>query len=262
MPAAERASAHVTSECPLSDEQASRYRMDGYVVVRGLIPVELVAAVRTIILAIEGGDRDGWSEEDCKIHDHRHLREGRGDDYVISLTKPAQRSAPFAAIAHHPRLRAAMGRLIGEPCALFTDQCGIKSRHNRSEQGGRTFYHQDSYYWRIPPELGCNCWIPLQPVGRDASALAFIPGSHLGWRLEEHEQYLDDPPNVVRGLPVKRKRIPAKRVDASAEALLPMQPGDAVLFTNYTWHRSEPNRSGETKAFYGIAYSRAEAQGP
>ena len=33
-----------------------------------------------------------------------------------------------------------------------------------------------------------------------------------------------------------------------------MQAGDGLFFTNYTWHRSEANRSGETKMFYAIAY--------
>ena len=34
----------------------------------------------------------------------------------------------------------------------------------------------------------------------------------------------------------------------------PMETGDALFFSNYTWHRSEPNRTGETMMFYGIAY--------
>ena len=38
------------------------------------------------------------------------------------------------------------------------------------------------------------------------------------------------------------------------EVLLPMAAGDGLFFTNYTWHRSEPNRTGEDRAFYAIAY--------
>jgi len=32
-----------------------------------------------------------------------------------------------------------------------------------------------------------------------------------------------------------------------------------LFFTNYTWHRSEPNRTGQTKSYYAIAYQRASA---
>ena len=36
-----------------------------------------------------------------------------------------------------------------------------------------------------------------------------------------------------------------------------MQPGDGLFFTNYTWHRSEPNGTGKSLCFYAIAYQRA-----
>ena len=38
--------------------------------------------------------------------------------------------------------------------------------------------------------------------------------------------------------------------------LIETQPGDGLIFSNYTWHRSEPNRSGQTHIFYAIAYQR------
>ena len=59
--------------------------------------------------------------------------------------------------------------------------------------------------------------------------------------------------------PFKRHRIADHDVDLSKEQLVHMQPGDGLFFTNYTWHRSEPNRSGQTKAFYAIAWQRAES---
>jgi ectoine hydroxylase-related dioxygenase (phytanoyl-CoA dioxygenase family) len=35
-----------------------------------------------------------------------------------------------------------------------------------------------------------------------------------------------------------------------------MKAGDALFFTNYTWHRAEPNLSGTDRLFYAIAYKR------
>ncbi len=69
-----------------------------------------------------------------------------------------------------------------------------------------------------------RCWIPLDEVGPDAIALGIKPGTQKNWTLQSHEDYYD------------------------------MQPGDGLFFTNYTWHRSEPNRSGETLMFYAVAY--------
>ena len=87
-----------------------------------------------------------------------------------------------------------------------------------------------------------------------------MPRSHREWILTEHESYFDDPPMGRIGdrfEPFKRHRIPLDRIDYENENLIPMAPGDALFFSNYTWHRSEPNRTGETKSFYAIAYQRS-----
>ena len=117
-------------------------------------------------------------------------------------------------------------------------------------------FHQDSFYWHLAPEQGCNSWIALDEVGVDGCALAIMPRTQQSWELIEHEGYYDEPSfhNARSGEAFKRWRIPITEIDFSGEVLLPMSPGDAAFFTNYTWHRSEPNRSGVHKCAYAIAY--------
>ena len=43
-------------------------------------------------------------------------------------------------------------------------------------------------------------------------------------------------------------------VDFRAEVPEPVPAGGCVLFTKYTWHRSEPNRSPHPRRAYAIAY--------
>ena len=78
----------------------------------------------------------------------------------------------------------------------------------------------------------------------------------------DHDSYYDDPPLGRMGAlgfePFKRHRVPQQLVDHSREVLVATESGDGLFFTNYTWHRSEPNRSGETQAFYAIAYQLKE----
>jgi hypothetical protein len=45
----------------------------------------------------------------------------------------------------------------------------------------------------------------------------------------------------------------------AGEVVFAMGPGDGLFFSNFTMHRSEPNRSGETRMFYAIAYQLADA---
>lgn len=97
----------------------------------------------------------------------------------------------------------------------------------------------------------------MSTVEQDGIALAVMPRSHEGWVLIDHESYYDDPPMGTERPefePFKRHRVPFEQIDFSKERLIPMEAGDGLFFTNYTWHRSEPNRTGETRAFYAIAY--------
>ncbi|MEE3262691.1 MAG: phytanoyl-CoA dioxygenase family protein [Candidatus Latescibacterota bacterium] len=236
------------------------YRDAGYCVVPNLIPQDLICAARKRLEQIVT-DRPTWSAAHFQDLDPSRCP---GDEPVpAGIQRPALEEDTFARIAEHPRLAEAMGTLLEGPVELFTDQLGVKHGWIDTEQGGRSYFHQDSWYWKVEPELGCNCWIPLHDVDVDAIALAVMPGSQQGWQLTTHESYYDDPSmgSVVDGefQPFKRHRIADHDVDLSKEQLVHMQPGDGLFFTNYTWHRSEPNRSGQTKAFYAIAWQRAES---
>ncbi|MCX5661844.1 MAG: phytanoyl-CoA dioxygenase family protein [Planctomycetota bacterium] len=241
----------------LSPAQLTQYREEGYTLVRGLIPTAAMAAVKAELLRIEEGDHP-YPPEHFQTLDPSKVRNAKGGPIGAGVQLPSKLSPSFKAVADHANLQSAMAQLLGGPVKRFTDQCGIKTRHIKTDQGGRSYFHQDSYYWKIAPELGCNCWIPADAVGKDAIALAVMPGSQKGWKLLEHEQYYDDPPFFGGRAtePFKRLRIPLDKIDFSKEKLVPMQPGDGLFFTNYTWHRSEPNRSGQTLCFYAIAYQR------
>lgn len=241
----------------LSPEQLRQYQEDGYTLVRNLIPLEPLEAVRRVLMDLMNGKQEEWDISHFQFINPEKYRTPLGNMVPGGVQKPAHHTNPvFRAVADHPNLRAAMSQLLGGPVKRFTDQCLIKTSWVKEEQRLQTYYHQDSYYWQIKPQLGCNVWIPLDPVGPGAIALAVLPGSQRGWKLEEHEQYFDEPSmhNAKTLEPFKRHRIPRDRVDFSNEVLFSLNPGDGVFFTNFTWHRAEPNRSGDHKCVYAIAY--------
>lgn len=238
------------------------YLKDGYCLDRNLIPCPAIAAVRARVIEMLE-NQPAWAAKSWQLLDPARKTNRRGQPLPIGIQLPARQEPVFDAVACHPNLVAAMSALLGGEVELYTDQIGVKHGFITEEQGGRSYYHQDSYYWHIEPELGANCWIPLDEVGRDAIALAIKPGTQRDGKLHHHEAYQDVPAwgtfsgGQFRTFP--RYRIPLANVDFSDEILVPMQPGDGLFFTNYTWHRSEPNRSGETKMFYAIAYQLTAA---
>lgn len=241
----------------LTPAQLAQYREEGYTLVKNLIPVPAMSAVRTLLHRIEEGEHV-YPPEHFQTVDPAKVRNAKGTPIGAGVQIPSKLDPAFKAVADHANLQSAMAQLLGGPVKRFTDQCGIKTKYITTEQGGRSFFHQDSYYWKIAPELGCNCWIPTDKVGKDAIALAVMPGSQKGWTLHPHEQYYDDPAffGGRATTPFQRLRIPQSEIDFSKEKLVPMEPGDGLFFTNYTWHRSEPNRTGKTLCFYAIAYQR------
>ena len=249
----------------VTDRHLEQYRDEGYCLVEGLIPADLMAdvwrRVEEVVAALPA-----WAERHFQVLDPERYTAAAGGAIPAGIQRPATQEEVFRAVAEHANLAEAMARLLGGPVRLFTDQVGVKYGAIVEEQGGRSYFHQDSFYWHIDPALGCNCWIPMMDVAADAIALAVMPGSQRGWQLIEHESYYDNPPmgHVKDGegfVPFKRHRVPLAEVDYAEEVLVPMRVGDGLFFTNYTWHRSEPNRTGESMGFYAIAYQVEGAKG-
>lgn len=248
--------AATTPPVTLTAEQQRQWAEDGYVVVRNLIEPALMHALKLELDNLMNGLYESWDVGHFQFADPKKIQAPNGKMVPGGVQGPSGRGAPFTPICDHPRLQSAMAQLLGGPVRRYTDQCVLKSRYLTNEQGGQTYFHQDSYYWHIRPQAGANVWIPCEPVGKDAIALAMMPGSHKGWTLVDHEQYYDDPaycsPRTLE--PFKRHRIPRETIDFSKEALVPLNTGDGVFFTNFTWHRAEPNRTGRHLAGYAIAY--------
>jgi len=231
----------------------ARFAEDGYCIVRGLYTPEELEPVRNRLEELWEGRHDyPWPNEKLSTNDPNDRNTPGGNYRSGSLQLPASLESVFSTFARNARLVSVMETLLGGPVKPFTDQTIFKPG---IQKANRSFYHQDTFYWRLRPGVCINAWIALDEVDRDSCALAFLPGSHRNWRIAFHEEYWDE----VRfsrgkdGKAVTRRRIPQSAIDDSTEILTPGKPGDAFFFNNYTWHRAEPNLSGLNKAAYAIA---------
>ncbi len=251
----------------LSNEQVEAYRTEGYTLVRNLYSADEIAPLRAYMeeMVEQGEHFDDWPEGSMFVASSEEARTPAGTRVVGSIQSPSSHNEMFSRFCHAEKMVSAMAALLGGPVERYTDQTIMKLKYNCGPaDGGCSFYHQDAYYWRnIPAGAGCNCWVAMDHVGEDNIALAVMPGSHQDSVLYEHETYFDEIRFQGSGAPAgqdhPRFRIPANDVDFSREELVPMEPGDGLFFTNYTWHRSEPNRSGENRYAYAIAYQLADS---
>ena len=153
----------------LTNEQIQAYHQDGYTVIRGLISAVEASRVRTRLIEVFQGKHD-WPPVHFQVLNPEQFRNPDGSMIPVGVQGPAKCEEVFKSIADHPHLKTAMAQLLGGAVTRYTDQALIKHR----DISGQSFYHQDSYYWRLAPERGCNAWIALDEVGADASALAIV----------------------------------------------------------------------------------------
>ena len=238
----------------ISAEEQARFQRDGYCVVRGLYTLEEVKPVRDRLEEFyEGKHTYGWPNEHLRSFDSDDRDTAGGNYRSGSLQRPASIEETFHTFAYNPKLIVVMEQLLGGAVKLYTDQTIFKPG---AIKAGRSFYHQDGYYWRLKPGACINAWVALDEVDRGTIAMGFMEGSQRDWRIARHEEYWDEvrPSGGKEGQQYKRKRIPLDAVDESKDLLIPGSPGDAFFFSNYTWHRAEPNLSGMNRAAYAIAY--------
>jgi hypothetical protein len=234
----------------LTPEQVASFRERGYLRLERILSDAEVAGLRAGLEEVLDG-RAPWPDDCFQTLDPARYRAPSGRPMPEGIQGPARQDARFQAVADHPQLVTVMRALIGATAIRYTDQVILKT----PGISPATFFHQDGFYWRNSGERTVNCWIALDDASPGNGCLIFLPGSQqLG--LQEHEAYYDDPAfhHGRTGRPFQRLRIPLDRVNHAAEVPEPVPAGGCLLFTKYTWHRSEPNRSSDPRRAYAIAY--------
>ncbi len=106
-----------------------------------------------------------------------------------------------------------------------------------------TPWHQDEPYWSIEGYDTCTIWMPLVPV-KKKSALAYVPGSHLGNRIFYQPNFGDLNPDgkldvdQVDFSDIAEDSIPDIDADPERYGVVSwdMQPGDCVAFNSRIVH--------------------------
>ena len=88
----------------------------------------------------------GLASETFFVLDPAEYRSTSDDPLAISIQRPSLEEPTFAALSEHLNLSQAMAKLLGGQVELYTDQIGIKHGWDQTEQGGRSYFHQDSWY--------------------------------------------------------------------------------------------------------------------
>jgi ectoine hydroxylase-related dioxygenase (phytanoyl-CoA dioxygenase family) len=210
------------------------FERDGYVIVRGLFPTDLMARADAEAERLLER-RDLISVRNLRCRWQTHVQTGACEfetfDPVIDLG-PVCRE-----IALDGRLLALLAELYGEPACLFKDKLIFKP------PGVRGYgLHQDWIAWSGFPRSFLTVLVPLDPAGRDNGCTVVYPGYHRdGCLTVEDGEYHE---------------LPSFLVDEARAVPLVLEPGDVAVFGGFTPHRSDPNRSDRWRRQLYLSYNK------
>jgi phytanoyl-CoA hydroxylase len=237
----------------------ARYREDGFLMVRGLLPEHEVLAARSELEAMARADRPGcamiWYEG--ALRDHLALdpsrdremaaraqggagfvngQEGSGlpaldpelrARHVRKFAGFVRRQPALGHLSRQPDLMALVERLVGSEPVLFQDMALVKPAQGREKP-----WHQDHAFFNVAldtPIVGV--WIPMGEVTPENGCMHLLAGGHkAGPRIH-----------------FKRRdwQICDTDVPTRGRVAVPMRVGDVLLFDGKIPHGTPINRTDE-----------------
>jgi ectoine hydroxylase-related dioxygenase (phytanoyl-CoA dioxygenase family) len=210
-----------------------RYRENGFLQLRGVLPAGLIARYRPAIADLVGELRRELPPLE--------QRSTYGKAF-LQITNLWRRSSLVEELVRGRRLASIAAQLMGcEGARLYHDQALFKE-----PGGGITPWHADQYYWPLASDRTLTAWIPLVDVPLEMGPLAFCPRSHRlaeGRDLaigDESEEKLQD---RLAGLGCVEE---------------PFASGDVSFHSGWTFHRAGPNRTERMREVFTIIFMDAD----
>jgi phytanoyl-CoA hydroxylase len=234
----------------LSADHCAFYREHGYVVLRGVVPPELLVDAQTLIepwveAMVAAWRRDGliageFTGTDCW---HRFLDawNAAGRPHFRRLPNHFLINPGMYDFVRSPTFLQIAEQLIGTPDLSMHGIFNARPQLPRHEDT-MTPWHQDSQYWNF--DYGeerdierkthvVTMWMPLQDVDETSGTLQVISRQETGGVVLPSELYDFERTGFLRILPADMARFTP----------LPMRmaPGDILLFNQRTPHGAAPN---------------------
>jgi phytanoyl-CoA hydroxylase len=222
----------------LSAEEIERFREQGYLILRGLLP----EPVRQAMVAVTA---EGLAEEippvefEADVHypGSPESLAAEGGRTVRRLKQAYSRHPVFGEWISSPPLTGRLQQLFDGQRVLMPlahHNCVMTKQPRFSSD---TLWHQDIRYWSyMRPEL-ISAWLALGNESPENGCLWVIPGSHrMSFRPEQFDEAL-----------FFRTDLPENQELIATKVPVALQPGDVLLFHSLTFHAASKNHSNQPK---------------
>lgn len=257
---------------PVTKDEAAAYRHAGVVLLRGILSLPAVNALRRgideavkampaspsgydlsfLTRAAEADDREGLeaiSDGQYDISAIIDYVKSSGKPLLLDRTEEAKGSflldtgiaarvrefRQFSLDGAAPQIAAAL--LGSERVNFFGDQIFVKEPGTRE----RTAFHQDATYFEIEGEQCCVLWVPVDPVTLESGTILYVRGSHRSGKLYQPNVFIAQTP-----LPGAEGE-PLPDIEGHMEDYdivhFDVEPGDVIVHHYRTIHGAGGNHS-------------------
>ncbi|HKD37313.1 MAG TPA: phytanoyl-CoA dioxygenase family protein [Pirellulales bacterium] len=209
------------------------YSRDGYLILRRVFNDADIAAMASEAKTLfERRELIDTNNIRCRWQDHCESGECLFDcfDPVIDIGPVAR------AIACDERILAPLRALYDDDAHLFKDKLIFKP------PGAKGYaLHQDYIAWKEFPESFTTVIVAIDPADASNGATELYSGYHPGGYMSPRDGMYHE--------------LSADAVDPSRRVSLELDPGDIAIFSGFTPHCSEPNRSNRWRRQLYLSYN-------
>ncbi len=221
---------------PLPAEQLADFQRDGYLLIRNLFDQAEMAK----LLAYARGD-------DVMQTQAYGRRDATGQVTRLALWNEPGNDL-YGMFSRSPRVVERMEQLLGGEVYHWHAKMMLKE----PRVGGAWEWHQDYGYWYdnfcLAPDLA-SCLIAVDQATRENGCLQVLRGSHQLGRID-HGKTGDQTGADLERVAEAERRFELVYVEA--------EPGDALFFHSNLLHRSDQNRSENSRWSLICCYNRAD----
>ena len=164
----------------VSEQQVETYRRDGFVVIEGVLGADDVAALRRVTDELVEASRGVVAHNEVYDLEPTH---SAADPRVRRIKQPHLQHPAYAAVVRHPRIVAALQRLMHPGVRFDLSKLNLKS----AGYGAAVEWHQDwAFYPHTNDDLAA-VGVMMDDMRLENGPLLCIPGSHRGPVHDHHD---------------------------------------------------------------------------
>jgi hypothetical protein len=225
----------------ISNEQREQYRNEGYMVLPGVIPGEMLNMLREECSYYLGYYDSLMDAKGAQTDNLSH----RGKRYFIN--NRYRLSNRLWQFLFSDLMAQVAEATVGPDAYLFHEQWVVKG----AEQGMKFSWHQDSGYvkWYNPTtehKPYVTCWCTLDDVSEENGTVYLLPHSRGGTKKTVIDHIKEDGTNDLIGY----------TGDDPGDAVV-VPSGSIVAFDSFVFHRSGPNKTERMRRIYLPQYGSA-----